>query len=75
MIDELFVKICPLKLVCHLFVCLLREKLLTGTFSVNHALLSGTVPLGIYQRQEIEMYLSTYLAGLSQKTILEYHYH
>ena len=37
------------------FVCLSKEKLLTGTFSFNHVLLTGAVPLEIYKRQEAEL--------------------
>ena len=50
MMDEKIAKNCPLKQVFSLLVCLLRENLLTGTFSVNHVLLTGTVPPGINQR-------------------------
>ena len=31
------------------------SNLLTGTFSVNHVLLTRTVSLGIYQKQDIKM--------------------
>ena len=43
------------KLLGSLFVFLSREKLLTVTFSVIHILLTGIVPLGLNQRQEIGM--------------------
>ena len=66
-IDEKIVKSCPLKLTHSLFVWLLRENLLTGTFFGYHVLLTGTVPLGINQIQDIEMYLSTYSSGLFPK--------
>ena len=69
--DENFPKNHPLNSICSLFVCLLRENLVTGNFSLNHVLLKGTVPLGLNQRQEIWMLLITYLQKLSQKTTIE----
>ena len=64
--EENIVKSCPLKLVC-IFVCLLRENLVIGNFSVNYLSLTGTVRLRINQIQDIEMYLSTYSSGLFPK--------
>ena len=44
-------------IVCCLFPCLLRERFLTSTFSVNQILLQETLPVDIYQNQELMLYI------------------
>ena len=55
------------------FVCFfMKRTFIYRYFFCKPCILPGTVPLGINQRQKIELQLSTYLRGLSWKTILEF---